>query len=531
MENSSIKSIQAPNEESRKCVSLAWIKKKLDTDDKPFKCKECPKKYAHSGTLHRHKAVHSSAKNFKCDVCGNKFKTDTSLRGHKIYHLEKTLECNSCPMVFKGMSHLKAHVNDIYIHIYIHIIKDTINQCQTCLKTFTQKGSLKRHELIHAAPKEECDICGWKFHDIGDLRKHKKKHVAGENLKKWIGLDCKSCALSFTNYTSLQQHNRIYHLDALLRESGRKCKSCNMTFGSDQRLSNHLKNHEVTARMKHACCSYKKKRPHRCEDCQLCFPANVDFLRHMKFSPAHRVTKEIVVHVCDWCQIKFDNSRNLEQHKLTHTGEKWHTCPYCDKSFSQGGTLLRHKRIHTGERPFQCGHCQKKFTEKNSLNFHQLVHSRERPHSCKVCEKSFSQGNSLRSHIRSAHTGEKPHKCSLCSKSFAQLAGLQEHTKMHTKQTLQHNRSICSKNFQNAGRLVYHEKTMHKKWTCKLCPKSFTQQWKRNDHERKTHIKEEPQKCKHCEYVSCRPGYLSRHIKRHGSDSEMQSMHYAAIPL
>ena len=91
MENSSIKSIQAPNEESRKCASLAWIKKKLDTDDKPFKCKECPKKYAHSGTLHRHKAVHSSAKNFKCDVCGNKFKTDTSLRGHKIYHLEKLL--------------------------------------------------------------------------------------------------------------------------------------------------------------------------------------------------------------------------------------------------------------------------------------------------------------------------------------------------------------------------------------------------------------------------------------------------------
>ena len=102
---------------------------------------------------------------------------------------------------------------------------------------------------------------------------------------------------------------------------------------------------------------------------------------------------------------------------------------------------------------------------------------------------------------------------------------------MHTKQTLQHNCSTCSKNFQNAGRLVYHQKTMHKKWTCKLCPKSFPQQWKRNDHERKTHIKEEPQKCKHCEYVSCRPGYLSRHIKRHGSDSEMQSIHYAAIPL
>ena len=59
MEYSGMESIQASNEDSRKVreklSSLAWLKKKLDTDDKPFKCKECPKKYANNGTLYRHK--------------------------------------------------------------------------------------------------------------------------------------------------------------------------------------------------------------------------------------------------------------------------------------------------------------------------------------------------------------------------------------------------------------------------------------------------------------------------------------------
>ena len=139
MENSCTKSDQGSNEESKKIRKnlsrLAWFKKKLETDDKPFKCKKCPKKYANSGTLHRHKAVHSDAKHFKCDVCGKELKTDTALQGHKISHLERTLQCNSCTMVFKGMSQLKAHVNDM------HIIGKTINQCQICFRKLTQKGS------------------------------------------------------------------------------------------------------------------------------------------------------------------------------------------------------------------------------------------------------------------------------------------------------------------------------------------------------------------------------------------------------
>ena len=179
------------------------FKKKLEKEEKPFKCKKCSKKYANSGTLHRHKSVHSERKNFKCEVCGKEFKTDVSLRGHKISHLEKTIQCNSCPMLFKGTHQLKSHINDI------HTTGKSAYQCQICLKTFTQKGTLKRHELIHLPPKEECDICGWKFHNINDLRKHRMKHRSGESLRQWIGLDCKACSQSFRNGTELKNTTKF----------------------------------------------------------------------------------------------------------------------------------------------------------------------------------------------------------------------------------------------------------------------------------------------------------------------------------
>ena len=86
--------------ERKKIKSQEWLKKKLEADDKPFKCKECPKKYANQGTLHRHKALHSNVKKFKCDLCGKAFRTDVSLNGHNVSHLEKTLKCDQCPLMF-----------------------------------------------------------------------------------------------------------------------------------------------------------------------------------------------------------------------------------------------------------------------------------------------------------------------------------------------------------------------------------------------------------------------------------------------
>ena len=60
-------------------------RKLLLKDEKPYKCKECPAKYANWGTLHRHKNTHIK-KEFSCDVCDKVYYSDASLYTHKKTH-------------------------------------------------------------------------------------------------------------------------------------------------------------------------------------------------------------------------------------------------------------------------------------------------------------------------------------------------------------------------------------------------------------------------------------------------------------
>ena len=297
----------------------------MEADDKPFKCKECPKKYANQGTLHRHKALHSNVKKFKCDLCGKAFRTDVSLNGHNVSHLEKTLKCDQCPLMFKGENRLKSHRN-------VHR-GEKAYKCKSCLQAFTQKGSMKRHELMHSDPKEECDICNWKFHDKTHLKILKRKHIEGQIIRNWVAPQCKICSQSFTNIIGLREHMSLHDPDIVKKLNYRKCERCNMTFANLQRLNLHLSNHEKNARVINICCSYKKSLPHRCEECKVCFPTSTDFSKHMRSSEKHKrvidpssLKKNQLI--CDICNVKFSSHESLNMHKRVHTLKSHTTAPY-----------------------------------------------------------------------------------------------------------------------------------------------------------------------------------------------------------
>ena len=58
-------------------------------------------------------------------------------------------------------------------------------------------------------------------------------------------------------------------------------------------------------------------------------------------------------------QCNFATSRwtSIENHKLTHTGERPHKCTQCDFSTTQKHALDSHILTHSGEKPFKCTHC------------------------------------------------------------------------------------------------------------------------------------------------------------------------------
>lgn len=81
---------------------------------------------------------------------------------------------------------------------------------------------------------------------------------------------------------------------------------------------------------------------------------------------------------------------------------------------------------------YQCDTCGKVFNQSGNLNRHKVVHTRDRPFKCNVCGKGFSQKSHVRTH-QTVHTGTKAFECHFCSKRFSQLGHLNGHLDRHRK--------------------------------------------------------------------------------------------------
>ncbi|XP_040893764.1 zinc finger and SCAN domain-containing protein 31-like isoform X2 [Toxotes jaculatrix] len=149
-----------------KSTSSADHKKPL-SQERPFSCTVCDKRFGCKGNLHAHMRSHTGEKPFTCTVCNKSFSAKVNLKTHMRSHTgEKPFSCSVCN---KSFSQKKTLV----IHLRSHTGERPFS-CSFCGKRFSEKGTLKRHIRVHTGEKPySCSACGRNFSLLSHVKSHK----------------------------------------------------------------------------------------------------------------------------------------------------------------------------------------------------------------------------------------------------------------------------------------------------------------------------------------------------------------------
>uniref|UniRef100_A0A3Q3B0E3 C2H2-type domain-containing protein n=1 Tax=Kryptolebias marmoratus TaxID=37003 RepID=A0A3Q3B0E3_KRYMA len=354
------------------------------TEDRPYHCIHCKKRFKHMHGLKRHQIYaicHKKSARFlwKKDLRAGPSQMEVgSMDPQQGPPLKIPVWCSNCGKHFEYPSALKEHQE----HVCKVEIGDVM-KCNDCRKEFKSMTLLKVHQRIHDPL--YCKECG---KILASEPAFEREHY--EKQHNFTGpFPCSQCDKSFIQLSYLIIHQRIHK-----GEFPYVCSMCPEKFRSSNCLTVHQRKHTG-------------EKPFLCWQCGKCY----------------RSASELTVHM----------GTHSEERPWVHIGVRY-SCTTCGKQFMKETSLKRHELLHTGERPHQCTVCGKTFLTVNELRLHNRYHTGERPYKCDVCSKAFIQSGYLKSHMR-IHTGEKPFKCDICDKSFRLSYHMKKHRRTHTGKT------------------------------------------------------------------------------------------------
>lgn len=433
------------------------------TEDRPYHCIHCKKRFKHMHGLKRHQiyaVCHKKIARFSwkkeqrggtsqseasstdpqysvkipvwCSNCGKHFEYPSALKEHqeKVCKVEMsdTMKCNDCGKEFKSMTLLKVHKR---IHDPLY--------CKECGKILANEPAFERHKLMHRPM--QCTMCDKTFTLLRCLREHYEKE------HNFTGpYPCGQCNKTFMQLSYLAIHQRIHK-----GEFPYVCNLCPEKFRSSNCLNVHLRKHTG-------------EKPFLCWQCGKCYRSASELTVHMGTHSEERPW------ACAQCDMAYRTKLQLTNHvEQIHIGVRY-PCTTCGKQFMKETSLKRHELIHTGERPHQCTVCGKTFLTANELKLHNRYHTGERPYKCEECGKAFIQSGYLKSHMR-IHTGEKPFKCDICDKGFRLSYHMKKHRRTHSGSSKTYSCKECGLTFL-VKRLLWEHALTH---NVKIEP-SFTEE-------------------------------------------------------
>ncbi|XP_073403849.1 uncharacterized protein [Dendrobates tinctorius] len=260
------------------------IDQRIQTEEKPYSCSECGKRYSKNYQLVTHRRIHTGEKPFSCSECGKCFTEKSYLVTHQKSHSgEKPFSCSECGKCFNRKTILVTHQR-------IHTGEKPFS-CSECGKCFTEKSYLVTHQRSHTGEKPfSCLECGKCFCQKSNLVTHQRIHT-GEK-----PFSCTECGIFFNQKTNLVTHQRIHK-----GEKPFLCSECGKRFTEKKHLVAHRNTHTG-------------EKPYSCSECGK----------------------------------SFNEKSHLLKHQRNHTGEKPFSCSECGKCFTEKSSLIRHQRSHIG---------------------------------------------------------------------------------------------------------------------------------------------------------------------------------------
>ena len=290
------------------------------------------------------------------------------------------------------------------------------HQCDICNKVLSTARNLKRHRLLHTAPKNRkrhtlrhtdsdryrCNTCGRIFNYSSSLEVHEYEHIGGGG-----SYGCEFCSLAFPTVKQLEIHVKMRH-----KSKSRICSICGFLFPCRYYLKKHMLSHTKEKTYRCDLCNKKLKsldtlKTHVlrhfglfCKACGREFQnANV-YKHHICLT---KVKKKLICEICGKLCCPSALKDHLNTHKESPLKEKVR-CDACGKTFANKVSLAMHTRLHSGDKRYTCKLCQKTFTQPYSLTVHMRVHTKAKPFTCNICGKKYSQSYPLTLHKRTKHS-------------------------------------------------------------------------------------------------------------------------------
>uniref|UniRef100_A0A667ZCL8 C2H2-type domain-containing protein n=1 Tax=Myripristis murdjan TaxID=586833 RepID=A0A667ZCL8_9TELE len=491
-------------------------------------CFLCGKYFARRVDMERHMKSHSEDRPYKCAFCEKKFKHPYVLKRHQkeIYSqlsLEGLTDGKLCPIC----SRILPCTADITKHLRSHT-EDRPFICVTCEKGFKYKDTLKKHQIIHGHEEQPskkvlkvCTVCARAFDSVKTLNKHmqchtddrpyhcihcKRREPTSDHQQEpplKIPVWCSNCGKHFEYPSDLKEHQENFKTMPLLKVHQRihnplYCKECGKILANDAAFERHKLMH----------------RPIQCTMCDKTFT----LLRRLRehYEKQHNFTGP---YPCAQCEKTFTQLSYLAIHERVHNGEFPYSCNVCPEKFRSSNCLTVHLRKHTGEKPFLCWQCGKCYRSASELTVHMGTHSEEKPWACTQCDMAYRTKLQLTNHVEQIHIGVR-YPCNSCGKQFMKEVSLRRHELIHTGER-PHQCTECGKTFLTANELRLHNRyhTGERPYKCEVCGKAFIQSGYLKSHMR-IHTGEKPFKCDICDKAFRLSYHMKKHRRTHSGKSK-----------